>query len=870
MARSSAWRLILPSIAAIFLARTVAVSMTVDIPAAGQELIQVGEEWRFFRGNKPPSDPADAWNELDFDDTVPGWETGRSGFGYGDGDDATELTDMQGSYVTVYIRKEFTLSSPLTGILQLLIDYDDGFIVYLNGDLLDSRHMPPGAATYETEASSHEAGSPETIPLGKAEDLLQIGKNVLAIEGHNTDRGSTDFSLIPSLRVTTDIVKDGDTWIVGTDTVMLAGTAPVPQTASVTINGAEADFDPADGTWQGEVFLWPGENDAKVEALDGEMVVVDTGSAEILYVPPWRRPGGELTENTLWTIDAFWQGYRSVYVVEENVVVQPGVVLRIGAGTTVMLRNSASLIVFGQLLADGTAAEPIIFTHYGDGSTWGNIVLDAAEDSRLIHCTVEYASNGSSYGGKDYLAAVSVVGSHLDVDGCTLQKLPEESATAEGDGMDFSGGATGHIMNSRFLGLGEGVHMDHSYVLVENCLFTDIRGDNDGVDMDGESDPVPVVRNNLFIGSADDTIHADRTSAIITGNVVADCNDHGIVLRNTCTPYLANNIVYNCRSAGIAIENQCLATLANNTIYDCGRGLRLFHLEREGADPGGGHGIVRNCIIWNCPSPITLADGSTVVVNYSNVNGTSVWEGEGNINADPVFLDEDNADFHLTKFSPCIDAGHEQDAPSDDFDGWPRPRGTGYDLGAFESPYWPWVDTDGDGMADGWETDFFGDLSAEADGHFDGDGLSNLTEYDIGTDPLSIDTDADGLHDGWEQSYGFDPLIPTGDDGAEADPDGDGLTNLDEQTAGTDPTDPASIFEIAGVTTDDGKVGVRWQAKPAREYRILASDDLETWTEIASIPPGDERLAQWLDDSSSDHPHRFYKIQVLFTSPPPP
>jgi len=851
------------SVAVIALVETTAAALTVNIPGAGQELIKVKDEWRFFRGKVAPSDPAGAWKELDFDDSVPGWETGRSGFGYGDDDDETELTDMQGSYVTVYIRKEFTVSSPLSGMLQLVIDYDDGFIVYLNGDLLDSRHMPPGAATYETEASSHEAGSPETILLGKAEDLLQIGKNVLAIEGHNTDKDSTDFSLIPSLRLTTDIVKDGDTWIVGTDTVMLTGTAPLPQTDSVTINGAEADFNPADGTWQGEVSLWPGENDVKVEALDGEMVVVDTGSAEILYVPPWRRPSGELTENTLWTMSSFWQGYRSVYVVEETVVIQPGVVLRIGAGTTVMLRDSASLIVFGQLLADGMEEEPIIFTHYGDGSTWGNIVLDGAEDGRLIHCTVEYSSSASTHNGTDYVAAVSVVGSHLDVDECTLQKLPEESATAEGDGMDFSGGATGHIMNSRFLGLGEGVHMDHSYVLVENCLFTDIRGDNDGVDMDGESDPVPVVRNNLFIGSADDTVHADRCSAIITGNVVANCNDHGIVLRNTCTPYLANNLVYNCRSAGIAIENQCLATLVNNTIVDCGRGLRLFHLEREGADPGGGHGLVRNCIIWNCPNPITLADGSTVVVSYSNVNGTSVWEGEGNINAEPMFLDEDNADFHLTKFSPCIDVGHEQDAPSDDFDGRSRPRGTGYDLGAYESPFWPFVDTDGDGMADEWEIYFFGDLLPEADDDSDSDGMNNLAEYDFGADPQSMDTDVDGLHDGWELSYGFDPLVSTGDDGGEGDPDGDGFTNLDEQTAGTDPTDPASIFEIAEVVRTGNGVRLTWHAKSGREYRVLVSADQELWTEVAIIPPGDDRLAEWFDDTSNEEPRRFYKLQVF-------
>lgn len=857
------------SILAILLVGTNLAAMTVDVPAAGKELISVGDEWRFFRGKTAPSDSPEAWKEVDFDDSE--WEVGESGFGYGDDDDETVLGDMRGSYVSVYIRKEFTVSAPIDdGIIQLVIDYDDGFIAYLNGNQVYSRHMPGGPATFETEATSHEAGSPETINLGKAGDLLREGKNVLAIEGHNTDIDSTDFSLIPSLRITTDIVKDGETWIVGTQTLTLAGTAPIPQTVLVKINDTEADFNAADGTWQGEIWLWPGENDITVLALDAEMTVVDTGTAEILYVPPWRRVAGELTEDTLWTMTSLWQGHRSVYVVEEAVVVQPGVALRIGAGTTVMLRDSASLVVFGQLLADGTDEQPIIFTHYGDGTTWGSIVLDGAEDSRLLYCTIEYSSSATSYGGKDYIGAVSTVACHLDVDGCTLHKLPEESPTAEGDGIDLSGGATGHVNNSRFLGLGEGVHTDQSYVLVENSLFTDIRGDNDGVDMDGESDPVPIVRNNLFIGSADDTVHADRCSAIITGNVVTGCGDHGIVLRNKCTPYLANNVVYNCRSAGIAIENQCDALLVNNTIYDCGRGLRLFHLERPGADPGGGIGTARNCIIWDCPQPITLADESTVTVTYSNVNGTNVWEGEGNINADPMFLDAENGDFHLTKFSPCIDAGVEDDAPADDFDGCSRPRGSGFDMGAFESPYWPFVDTDDDGMADGWEMHHFASLEHGSDDDSDGDGVNNLAEYDSGLGPTNRDTDDDGLADGWERAYGFDPLIPTGDDGPLADPDGDGFDNLAEHTAGTNPTDGNSRFEIAEVIAQVGTVSLRWQARAGREYRVLASADQETWTEVETIPPADERQTEWFDPNPREEPRRFYKLKVIFSYPPPP
>ncbi|MDD4737367.1 MAG: hypothetical protein PHP44_14820 [Kiritimatiellae bacterium] len=44
-------------------------------------------------------------------------------------------------------------------------------------------------------------------------------------------------------------------------------------------------------------------------------------------------------------------------------------------------------------------------------------------------------------------------------------------------------------------------------------------------------------------------------------------------------------------------------------------------------------------------------------------------------------------------------------------------------------------DTDNDGMADTWETNYFGGLSQSAEGDNDGDGISNRDEYRRGTDP---------------------------------------------------------------------------------------------------------------------------------------
>ena len=66
----------------------------------------------------------------------------------------------------------------------------------------------------------------------------------------------------------------------------------------------------------------------------------------------------------------------------------------------------------------------------------------------------------------------------------------------------------------------------------------------------------------------------------------------------------------------------------------------------------------------------------------------------------------------------------------------------------------------------------------------DGDGLTDLEEADLGTDPLDPDTDDDGLSDGEESALGTDPL--------DSDTDDDGLSDGEEVAAGTDPLDPDS------------------------------------------------------------------------------
>jgi len=67
------------------------------------------------------------------------------------------------------------------------------------------------------------------------------------------------------------------------------------------------------------------------------------------------------------------------------------------------------------------------------------------------------------------------------------------------------------------------------------------------------------------------------------------------------------------------------------------------------------------------------------------------------------------------------------------------------------------IDSDADGLDDGFEYWFFGDLDETAGGDVDQDGHTNLEEFDRNTNPIIADSDVDGRKDGDEVTFGTNP-----------------------------------------------------------------------------------------------------------------
>ncbi len=149
-----------------------------------------------------------------------------------------------------------------------------------------------------------------------------------------------------------------------------------------------------------------------------------------------------------------------------------------------------------------------------------------------------------------------------------------------------------------------------------------------------------------------------------------------------CNGVIKNNFIFGNSSSSGGILMSLSGYLENNTICN--------NLDTACY---GCQGTIRNCIIFNNSS-----DGSSQLSNCSEPSYCCIqdWTGGGigNISRDPLFVDAENNDFHLSLLSPCIDAGRSTELVNKDFDDEFRPfdsvdweergDGSGFDIGADE------------------------------------------------------------------------------------------------------------------------------------------------------------------------------------------
>jgi hypothetical protein len=166
--------------------------------ASAQPLALVPPEqvWAYYVATNAPSNPADAWRQLEFDDTH--WPRGPAGFGY-----PPEISALPGpgAWLTVCFRTRFELPDPAqVAWLVLRADYDDGLVVYVNGVEAARRALPTDGPVW-LDTPAHPVGRTygDEIRLTVPADTLVPGTNVVAVELHKTSTADNTAVLLPEL-----------------------------------------------------------------------------------------------------------------------------------------------------------------------------------------------------------------------------------------------------------------------------------------------------------------------------------------------------------------------------------------------------------------------------------------------------------------------------------------------------------------------------------------------------------------------------------------------------------------------------------------------------------------------------------------------
>ncbi|MEC7775927.1 MAG: hypothetical protein VYC32_07505 [Planctomycetota bacterium] len=147
-------------------------------------LVPAGASWRYWYSLDAPGD---GWSRETFDDTS--WQEGQSGIGFGSATVLTALEMLLSQRRVFYARCRFDISDPAAvNALLLRIDYNDGFVAYINGLEVARRGLgDPGFAIADSAyARYHRGGITEDVFLCR--EPLRPGENILALEIYNRSR----------------------------------------------------------------------------------------------------------------------------------------------------------------------------------------------------------------------------------------------------------------------------------------------------------------------------------------------------------------------------------------------------------------------------------------------------------------------------------------------------------------------------------------------------------------------------------------------------------------------------------------------------------------------------------------------------------
>ncbi|NIV92208.1 hypothetical protein GWN42_05240 [candidate division KSB1 bacterium] len=201
---------------------------------------------------------------------------------------------------------------------------------------------------------------------------------------------------------------------------------------------------------------------------------------------------------------------KGEYEIDATIVVPGETLLKMEPGTNLRFHAGRSLISHSPIFAQGTEADPIVFTAQNKWLKWGAVGLVKTKKSVFDHVVFEYGRR-ASVNGIDFLAGLSLIESDVEIRNCRFLNMFGKDA-----------------VNVRFA----------------NAL----------------------IKNNIFKNAYKDGVDCDGATGEISDNEFINCGDEGIDLSENFNIRVYNNKVLDERGGRIAAENDLREILSLNTL----------------------------------------------------------------------------------------------------------------------------------------------------------------------------------------------------------------------------------------------------------------------------------------------------------------
>ncbi|MEN8864845.1 MAG: lamin tail domain-containing protein [Akkermansiaceae bacterium] len=566
-------------------------------------LLAEGSNWKYLGDG---SNQGTAWRATTFNDNA--WPDGPAQLGYGDGDEATEVPFSGGNNnknATTYFRTTFNVddASAITG-LTFNLTYDDGAAIYLNGIEIGLTSNMTSDMAFDEYSDGDSPGDDASTTFSISSAQLVTGTNTLAVEIKQGDNRSSDISF--------------DLEVIG-------------QTAGI-------------GSDPGNFTLF-----ASASGQSDSLPMVSLGTSPTITDVSGTLGGGSSTT---------WSG---VMRITDDVTVPAGHTLNIDPDTLILVSGTAGaqsstgkdLIVEGTINSLGTEQQPITFTAVDPTAPWGQILFSNSEGATFTWTNIHRAGHSPAGGHTDHGRVLYILGSDVDFSDCNITdnrgKIGQTGAQGGSD-------STMVFRRCHWARSVTGIETFDTDVLVEDCHITDMLGiyredgitdDNDAIYLHGASSGQEIILRRLVVAYVDDD-GIDTLDAIVTMEDVIsrNCFDKGTSIFSNDVTITRGLFVDN--DLGISAKDDANVTLDFVTVANNA----TFGIQAENKDGNDQPSFfsISNSIIQGAEPIGTDYDIGDITATYSNISED--WIGTGNINSDPLFVNN----YQLGIDSPAIDA----------------------------------------------------------------------------------------------------------------------------------------------------------------------------------------------------------------------